>query len=230
MKMVNFRKMMAVCACTVALSLAGCSGQETENVQSGASEPVSSNSETMSGTTSKVESSAVSDAAESETAAQQEAPTIPQAYAELLDSYYTALSENWNGETLVEKGVNLLVQDCGEKPMEDIGFSITDLDGDSVSELVIGTVGLDDDYCGKLILDLYTMEQDSAQPVFVSGERDRYYYAGDCLFANIGSSGAADTTETTFRYAGGKMEDMGYVTEAGGYVQMELTPFGQWNK
>lgn len=203
------RKIFAL-ACIAALMLAGCGAAD-----SGRSEPVS-----------ELESSI--QAAESENSSAEEAPAIPQAYEELLDLYCTALSENWNGEMLVEKGLNLLAKDCGEKPMEDIGFSITDLDGDSVSELVIGTVGLDDDYCGKLILDLYTMEQDSAQPVFVSGERDRYYYAGDCLFANIGSSGAADTAETTFRYADGKMEDLGYVTGANGYVQMELTPFGSW--
>ena len=215
MKLADYKKMMAVCACLAVLSLAGCSGQETTTVPSGASEPENS---TVS----------VSEAAESAAAAQEETPTVPQAYTELLDSYYTALSEHWNGETMIEKGLNLLVKDCGEKPMKDIGFSVTDLDGDGVSELVIGTVGMDDDYCGKLILDLYTLEQDSAQPVFVSGERDRYYYAGDCLFANIASSGAADTAETTFRYAGGKMENLGYVTEAGSYTQMELTPFGSW--
>ena len=64
--------------------------------------------------------------------------------------------------------------------------------------------------------------------VLQSIARDRYYYAGENKFANLGSSGADDSVDITVQYAGGTLTDIGIVTDPADYVQMELTPMREW--
>ena len=114
--------------------------------------------------------------------------------------------------------------------MENVGYAVIDLDGDGIEELVIGTTErFTDEFYGKLILALYTRDgEDTKHTVFQSIARDRYYYAGENKFANLGSSGADDSVDITVQYAGGTLTDIGIVTDPADYVQMELTPMREW--
>ena len=120
--------------------------------------------------------------------------------------------------------------DCyGDAPLENVGYAVIDLDGDGIEELVIGTTErFTDEFYGKLILALYTRDgEDTKHTVFQSIARDRYYYAGENKFANLGSSGADDSVDITVQYAGGTLTDIGIVTDPADYVQMELTPMSK---
>lgn len=150
------------------------------------------------------------------------------AYEGLLTLYSTALGERWSGAILMENSMNYMLADCyGDQPFERIGYLIKDLDGDGIPELAIGTTAQNpDDFYGKLIFELYTLDGDgNVVKVFSSSERDRYYYAGDNLFANLGSSGAAESIDTTVKFADGVTVDLGSATEPSAYRQMELTEF-----
>jgi len=160
------------------------------------------------------------------------ADATPEAYTERLDLYAQALSEQWNGAELTDKGLNYMAKDCyGDAPLENIGYLIADLDGDGNQELAIGVTGaVSDIFYGKLILALYTADQDGiVKQVFSSMERDRYYYAGDNKFASLGSSGAADSFETTVKLEGGELTDTTQATDPASYVQMDLAPMSQWD-
>jgi len=159
----------------------------------------------------------------------EEIPAVPQTYAETLDLYAQALSEQWNGNELTDKGLNHMVRDCyGDAPLENIGYLIADLDGDGNQELVIGvTEAVTDEFYGKVVLDLYTAGQDTA--VFSSTERDRLYYAGGSQFASLGSSSASESFETTVKLEGGELIDMTRTTDPADYVQMELIHMSQWS-
>ena len=61
--------------------------------------------------------------------------------------------------------------------------------------------------------------------VFQSGERSRYYYAGDDLFAFHGSSGAADSVDNVQKYLNGEMTELEGAAEVSTYVVPSLTPF-----
>ena len=62
----------------------------------------------------------------------------------------------------------------------------------------------------------------NAVPVFISRERNRYYYAGESRFANIGSNGANDSIHTTVQYDSGVLIDL--ETESEALVVPDLIP------
>ena len=154
-------------------------------------------------------------------------------YLEILTTYARALSEKWDGSSLMESNIDTLLMDCyGDAPLENVGYAVIDLDGDGIEELVLGTTErLTDEFYGKLLLALYTRDgEGTMHTVFQSMARDRYYYAGENKFANLGSSGADDSVDITVQYAGGTLADTGFVTDPADYVQMELIPMSQWTQ
>lgn len=175
------------------------------------------------------ESTAVTDEESDPVPAPEETPTVLEAYATVIDRYYTALQDGWDPAEVMEAGLNYLVADSlFETPMEDIGYAVTDLDGDGTEELVIGS-RKEDMFFGKMIFSLYTLNSDGTpQLLFDSTERNRYYYVGGFHFANLGSSDWNDSFVTTLKMEGREMIDMTFTTAPGDYVQMELTPFSQW--
>ena len=117
-------------------------------------------------------------------------------------------------------------------------FDITiPIKGD-VSEVILKTStnestiwSKDDEFYGKLIFSLYTLDEKGVpQLLFDSTERNRYYYAGSFCFANLGSSGWNSSFVTTLKLEGHEMIDMTYTTDPADYVQMELTPLAQWTE
>lgn len=157
------------------------------------------------------------------------AQAIPEPYALVIERYYTALNDGWDGARMMEAGLNYMAADSFfEAPLEDIGYTVTDLDGDATEELVIGTLK-EDAFYGKLIFSLYTLD-DTGNPLLLidSTERNRYYFAGGFRFANVGSSSWNDSFVTTLKLENKELVDMTYTTDPGDYAQMELTPFNQW--
>ena len=163
--------------------------------------------------------------------APEETPTVEQAYAVVIGEYYTALEQRWNGAELMEDGLNYMAADCyGEEPLENLGYAIADIDGDGVQELLIGTIKADEFY-DKMILSLYTLDENGVNKLVFDGtERNRYYYAGENRFANLGSSAFNESFETTVKLEEGEIIDMTYTTAPADYVQPELTAFSQWVK
>ena len=163
--------------------------------------------------------------------APEETPTVEQAYAVVIGEYYTALEQRWNGAELMEDGLNYMAADCyGDAPLENLGYAIEDIDGDGVPELLIGSIHGDEFY-DKMIFSLYTLDENGVNKLVFDGtERNRYYYAGENRFANLGSSASNDSFETTVKLEEGEMIDMTYTTAPESYVQLELTPFSQWVK
>lgn len=146
----------------------------------------------------------------------------PYAYNAIINQYREALTEQWSGQQLMDADMNYLIRDVAPKT---VGYGLYDLDGDCVAELVIGTVS-GDEYYGKMIFDLYKLDESgNAALVFRTTERNRYYHAGGARFANLGSSGADDSIETTLELDGLKWTDLGYVTDPAEYSQLGLDPF-----
>lgn len=160
-----------------------------------------------------------------------ETPTVEESYAVVIGAYYTAFAEQWDSAELMDAGLNYLAAECyGDNPLENLGYAMTDLDGDGTEELLIGMRG-EDEFYEKLILDLYTLDEAGVHTlVFDSSERNRYYYAGENRFANLGAGAFNESFETTVKLEDGEMIDMTYTTDPADYVQMELIPFEEWVK
>ena len=147
-----------------------------------------------------------------------------------------AMSHNPENQGVVNRQlVNLIDSDpivteiCPADPLAQLGYRAEDLDGDGTPELVIGTMA-GDDFSGKMIVSLYTLPADGApQLLFDSTAQSCYYYAGSARFANLGSSDLGGSFVTTVRLEEGEMIDMTYTTDPADYIQLELTPFSQWN-
>ena len=157
--------------------------------------------------------------------------TVEEAYAMIIGEYYTAVEEQWNSATLMDAGLNYMVAECYlDNPLENTGYAIVDLDNDGTEELLIGS-RIEDDFFGKMIFDLYTLDDRGVHSlVFDSGERNRYYCAGENRFANLGAIAFNESFETTLKFERGEMVDMTYTTLPADYVQMNLTPIGEWTK
>ena len=151
-------------------------------------------------------------------------PAVPAAYEQILAQYRTALKENWSGQQLVDTGLNFMIRDVA---LGTVGYAVDDLDDDGIPEFVIGTI-FGDDFYGKLILVLYTLD-DNGEPVqiFSSIARNRYYYAGGTRFANLGSSGADSSYVTTVKLEGEGLVDMTFTTDPKDYVQMQFVPIAE---
>ena len=151
-------------------------------------------------------------------------PAVPVVYEPILKQYRTALKENWNGQQLVDAGLNFMIRDVAP---ETVGYAVDDLDDNGIPEFIIGTT-YGDDFYGNLIFVLYTVDDDG-EPVqiFSSIERNRYYYAGGIRFANIGSSAFDDSFATTLKLEGEGLVDMTFTTDPKDYVQMQLVPIGE---
>lgn len=160
-----------------------------------------------------------------------EPPVVSGVYDTLIEQYHTMLSEKWNIGQAMSAGLNyMLIDNHHGNPLEEIGYTILDLDEDGTEELIIGSM-IEDDFFGKMIFAMYTQD-DENQPLLLIDctERNRYYYAGDIRFANIGSSGADGSFDTTLKLQEKELIDMTRSVDPANYVQMELTPFSDWGK
>ena len=153
-------------------------------------------------------------------------PTLAPGYQNILDAYTEAIRDGWDGQRMMDAGLNFMVVQGGfADPGKDLGYAVVDLDGDGREELLIGT-RVTDEFSGKMILSCYVLEDGEApRLLFESWERNRFYYAGENRFANVGSSAWDDSFQTTLTWENGSFADLAYTTAPEDYVQLELIPF-----
>ncbi|HHX11318.1 MAG TPA: hypothetical protein GX731_00725 [Clostridiales bacterium] len=122
-----------------------------------------------------------------------EIETAVKLYSEVLDTYYTALHEKWNFQTLSYASLSILSTYCYEgDPLTNVGYEFIDIDNNGVLELLIGSLN-GDPFVDKMIFDIYTIVDDQPALVFTGWERNRYYLCEDYSIANEGSSGASSS-------------------------------------
>ena len=94
-------------------------------------------------------------------------------YGDVLDKYYAALSEKWDGQKLSSDGLSQLSLYCQEgNALENVGYAFLDVNGDGVCELMIGAIH-GDEFVNKMLFELYTLEDGVPVQIFAGQERDR---------------------------------------------------------
>lgn len=102
-------------------------------------------------------------------------------YEPLIETYRTAIRENWNPGQCVEKGISLMIGYYGEL-YDTLGHNQIDLNGDGNDELIITD--------GNNIYDLYTISQGEVVPLASGTERQQYFLTTDSYIYAMGSGSA----------------------------------------
>ena len=126
-------------------------------------------------------------------------PFVPEEtkyYEPLLDIYRQAIREMWNPGQCMENGISLMIGYYGELYGE-LGYSMMDLDGNGIQELIITD--------GSNIFDLYTIIQDEETGplhLICAMERLEYHLLKDLNIYCQASGGAALQYHTLYRLDG----------------------------
>ena len=132
-----------------------------------------------------------------ETPAPQTSPAqAADPYEEKLEEYRAGLCGGWGPEAFEAAGLCCL---CGIPEAADgLGYRTEDLDGDGAEELIVGN--------GKVIYDLYTMENGAPVRVFSGAERNSYSLCADRTIVNQGTNGAASSIVGYYALEGASLQ------------------------
>ena len=124
----------------------------------------------------------------------------PNAYAGILDAYYTAITQQPEFSDL-PAGVNFDLYPfiC----QNSLGFCYYDVNSDGVQELLIGPVG--PDYSSAWIFDAYTVADGQCITLFQGYERDYLVLLSDGTLVNRSSSGASVNSDVFSHLEGGAL-------------------------
>lgn len=130
----------------------------------------------------------------------QSAGSAPNAYAGILDAYYTAITQQPEFSAL-PAGVNVDLYPfiC----QNSLGFCYYDVNSDGVQELLIGPVG--PDYSSAWIFDAYTVADGQCITLFQGYERDYLVLLSDGTLVNRSSSGASVNSDVFSHLEGGAL-------------------------
>lgn len=105
---------------------------------------------------------------------------IDVVYAQQIRRYYTAISQQWDAKTCLEHELSPQVTEYYDgKPLDNIGFTFMDLDGDGIWELIIGAIR--DAEQDPRIFEVWAVKNDQPVMLIQSAAEDRHYlqYAED---------------------------------------------------
>lgn len=124
----------------------------------------------------------------------------PNAYAGILDAYYTAITQQPEFSAL-PAGVNVDLYPfiC----QNSLGFCYYDVNSDGVQELLIGPVG--PDYSSAWIFDAYTVADGQCITLFQGYERNYLVLLSDGTLVNRSSSGASVNSDVFSHLEGGAL-------------------------
>ena len=99
---------------------------------------------------------------------------IDVVYEQQIKRYHTAISHQWDMEAYWDQEMSsMVVHYYDETPLDNVGFTLMDLDGDSIPELIIGAIlGSDRD---PLVFEIWTVHNGDPVMLAQSGSHNRYY-------------------------------------------------------
>ncbi|MCC8138206.1 MAG: DUF1311 domain-containing protein [Clostridiales bacterium] len=141
------------------------------------------------------------------------------AYDEILQEYISGFETGWESADFDENGLCYLAAYLSGA--DEMGYYLTDLDGDGTEELLVGEKGNryeEDAYTG-MFYELYTLDADTeeAERAAVSGERSRYYLCTDGTIGYEGSGGYNYSGSGHYQFNGSALEVLSFVLYDGDY-------------
>lgn len=125
-------------------------------------------------------------------------------YQDVLDRFYAFLHQPAMDKEIGEGGMGVweavvFLEDMAQG-LEKIGYTIQDVSGDGIPELLIGAIPQETDSLpdGREIFAVYTCKDGKARLALEGWARNRYYPLGGARFFHQGSSSAMDSQFGTF--------------------------------
>lgn len=99
---------------------------------------------------------------------------IDVVYAEQIKRYHTALSQKWDEVTYLDNNMSTLAAHYYEgNPLDNVGFTFMDLDGDGIWELLIGAILNAEE--NPLLFEIWALKNDEPVMIAQSGSHNRYF-------------------------------------------------------
>ncbi len=126
----------------------------------------------------------------------------------LISQYQEAIKGNYTPAQMAEKSLNTLIPEClSQDELASVGYSVVDLDGNGLKELVIAANSQSEFYTG-MIFAVYLQDEEGNHTVMVeSTDRNRWYYAGEGKLLNISS----ESSQVSKWYLCEANRDLGYL-------------------
>ena len=95
-------------------------------------------------------------------------------YGQQITRYQTAISQKWDEKAYLEHEMSPLAAGYYEgKPLDNVGFTVMDLDADGIWELIIGAIQNAEQE--PLVFEIWTLKNDEPVMLAQSSACDRYY-------------------------------------------------------
>ncbi|HHT19977.1 MAG TPA: hypothetical protein GXZ74_00885 [Tissierellia bacterium] len=132
---------------------------------------------------------------EPETTEPKEEIDYSKRYQTLLDDYYELIVTNDGWDYPNDGEIGVVEATLGLEPaqaLEHIGYTIEDISGDGIPELLITSAHRDEDgqAIGSSVFAAYTYQDGAPHLSFISTARSNYRYKGQGQFHYVGSAGA----------------------------------------
>lgn len=155
---------------------------------------------------------------------------IPKLYQQELSKYYAAIRDKWPSDQLMDLGAVAMSDYYGDASLDNIGFVLMDLNGDSVNELLIGSTAPVEEG-GTVIFCIYSNPENPFLNL-TSTEGETYYlHSGEVDGVYVAEIGGADASWLLKAKDGESILDITYqegVMNSADRLVLEMTPFSSY--
>ena len=154
---------------------------------------------------------------------------IPELYQEILNKYCAVVRDRWPADQLMDLGAVAMSDYYGDAPLDRLGFSLMDVNGDSIQELLIGTTASAQEG-GTVIFCIYS---DPENPFYAvnSVEGDIYYLHSGEADTYVAEIIGRDAAWLLGAVEGEAIVDINYqegAMDPAGRLTLEMIPFSQY--
>ena len=155
---------------------------------------------------------------------------IPELYQEELNKYYVAVGEQWPAEDLMDLVAMSMPAYYGDAALDNIGFTMMDVNGDGIQELIIGTA-VPAEEGGTAIFCMYSNPENPFMNL-TSAEGEVYYlHSGEVDGTYVAEIGGADAVWLLEAEEGEAIVNINYqegALDPAGRLTLNMIPFSQY--